>query len=128
MCPSRLSRSTQVVTESTAVLLTQEVLAMALLLPGGPRLWRLPLITAVTATNGATAPKRWRQEGGCALCGGAKKAVWWRQEGCVVAPRRLSGGASETIAGLLSLVGVGEEAGTGGRVRAGSGVGEVGGG
>eukprot|EP01043_Picozoa_sp_COSAG02_P060296 COSAG02_NODE_7847_length_2820_cov_18.421536_3_plen_95_part_01 len=34
--------------------------------------------------------------------------------------------SSETIAGLLSLVGVGEEAGTGGRVRAGSGVGEVG--
>ena len=35
MCPSRLRRSTQVATESTAVLLTQKMLAMALLLPGG---------------------------------------------------------------------------------------------
>ncbi len=34
MCPSRLRRSTQVVTESTGYFLTPKLLAMALLLPG----------------------------------------------------------------------------------------------
>ena len=109
MCPSRLRRSTQVVTES-------RFLCQKVLFDTRSRLWRFPLLTAETATDGAKLPPcganrrwvvapvgagRWRQSalGGGANVSRGRAAMWCGQRCC---QSRLTAALWQCGGGLLA--------------------------